>query len=203
MSHTNFIVREPLLDPAQKVVGYQLSWQQRNAGEVDVAAIDALIAFVADEFNDEEKGYLLADSIIFLEAMPGLLQAASLKKLSPKNTVLIFSKRYFGDQQSIDAIKELRTLGFGICLRNADATVLDRSIFSLITHFEVQIDGANLAAQAKTYAALKQSNVQMVARNVGSWQSFEACAALGLSSFVGKLHLTPRQIGRASCRERV
>lgn len=65
MSHTNFIVREPLLDPAQKVVGYQLSWQQRNAGEVDVAAIDALIAFVADEFNDEEKGYLLADSIIF------------------------------------------------------------------------------------------------------------------------------------------
>ncbi len=193
MSQANFIVREPLLDPAQKVIGVQLSWNQKNTnGDVDVSAIDALIAFVAAELSDEEKGFLLGDSLVFLEAMPGLLQAESLKKLSPKNTVLIFSKRYFGDQQSLDAIKDLRQLGFGICLRNADATVLDRSIFSLITHFEVQIDGANLAAQAKTYAALKQSNVQMVARNVGSWQSFEACAALGLSSFVGKLHLTPR-----------
>jgi EAL and modified HD-GYP domain-containing signal transduction protein len=32
----------------------------------------------------------------------------------------------------------------------------------------------------------------MVARQVGSWQDFEACSALGLHSFVGKLHLTPR-----------
>ena len=32
----------------------------------------------------------------------------------------------------------------------------------------------------------------MVARNVSTWQDFDACAALGLDSFVGKLHLIPR-----------
>jgi c-di-GMP-related signal transduction protein len=28
MHQTNFIVREPLLDPQQRVIGYELCWQQ-------------------------------------------------------------------------------------------------------------------------------------------------------------------------------
>ncbi|WP_395012098.1 EAL and HDOD domain-containing protein [Undibacterium sp.] len=193
MSDVKFIVREPLLDPSQRVIGFQLSWQNDvKTAELDTSALSDLMSFVADEFHDEDKGFLLGDSLIFLEAVPGLLQADGLRQLSPKNTVLIFSKRYFGDEVAFEAIKELRGLGFGICLKNADISALERSFFSLITHFEVQLDASKLAAQAKMYAALKQSNVQMVARNVGSWQDFDACAALGLSSFVGKLHLTPR-----------
>jgi len=193
MSDVNFIVREPLLDPTQRVIGFQLSWQAgaKNV-EVDISTLSSLMSFVASEFHDEEKGFLLGDSLIFLEAVPGLLKADGLRQLYAKNTVLIFSKRYFGDPESLEVIKELREQGFGICLRNADITALERSFFSLITHMEVQLDASNLASQAKMYAALKQSNVQMVARNVGSWQDFDACAALGLSSFVGKLHLTPR-----------
>lgn len=30
MYRTNFIVREPLLDPRQRVLGYELSWQQHD-----------------------------------------------------------------------------------------------------------------------------------------------------------------------------
>jgi c-di-GMP-related signal transduction protein len=32
----------------------------------------------------------------------------------------------------------------------------------------------------------------MVGRPVSTWIDFDACAALGLDAFVGKLHLTPR-----------
>jgi EAL and modified HD-GYP domain-containing signal transduction protein len=32
----------------------------------------------------------------------------------------------------------------------------------------------------------------MIARPVSNWADFDACAALGLNAFVGKLHLTPR-----------
>lgn len=191
MSGQSFIVREPLLDPSQRVLGFQLSWHGQKQ-EQDEAALSELMSFVADELNDETNGYLLGDSLIFLEAVPALLQAQGLLNLSAKNTVLIFSKRYFGNQASLDAIKELRNRGFGICLRNADVSALERSFFPLITHMEVLFNATNLAAQAKMYAALKQSNVQMVARNVATWPEFEACSALGLCSFVGKLHLTPR-----------
>lgn len=193
MSGQSFIVREPLLDPKQNVIGFQLSWQNdsKNA-EQSEASLSALMNFVADELNDDEKGFLLGDSVIFLEAVPALLQAEGLLRLPAKNTVLIFSKRYFGNPATLEVIKELRSRGFGICLRNADVSAMERSFFPLITHMEVLFDPANLATQARMYGALKQSNVQMVARNVGSWQDFEACAALGLCSFVGKLHLIPR-----------
>ncbi len=50
----------------------------------------------------------------------------------------------------------------------------------------------DVAAQAKMYAALKHSSVRMVGRPVSTWEDYDACAALGLDAFIGKLHLTPR-----------
>jgi c-di-GMP-related signal transduction protein len=193
MSKENFIVREPLLDRTQKVIGFQLSWQnQSNAIETDPEALSSLLQIVAEQFHDDEKGFLLDDSVIFLEAVPALLKLDVIKKLSPKNTVFILSKRYFSDPEIFADIKELRGLGFGICVRNVEANTLDHSLLGLISHIEVKLDDTNLSSQAKMYATLKQTNVQMVARNVGSWKDFEACANLGLASFVGKLHLIPR-----------
>lgn len=192
MGSANFIVREPLLDPKQRVAGFQLSWQGAGSDELDSSALSTLMSFVAEQLSDEENGFLLPDSVIFLEAFPELLEAEGLRQLSPKNTVLIFSKRYFGDPKSLSIVNELKELGFGICLRNADISALERSFFSIISHIEVTLDPSNFAAQAKMYAALKHSDVQMVARGVANWQDFEACAALGLSCFVGKLHLMPR-----------
>lgn len=193
MSETHFLVREPLLDPKQRVIGFQLSWQHNEqAGELTSDELSDLLEFVADQVMAEDKGFLLGDSVLFLEANAELLSAAGLKKLPPKNTVLILSKRYFADQTTLDAIKELKRLGYGICLRNADLSTLDRAIFPLISYIEVHLTPANFASQAKMYAALKQSNIRMVARKVATWQEFDACSTLGLDSFVGKLHLLPR-----------
>ncbi|MFZ6813176.1 EAL and HDOD domain-containing protein [Undibacterium sp. Rencai35W] len=193
MNETNFIVREPLLDPKQRVIGFQLSWQNSSqAAEFSVDDLNSLMEFVAEKLNDEDTGFLLGDSILFMDAVPELLKAEGLKLLPPKNTVLVLSKRDFTNPETLESIKELRQLGYGICMRGADLSTLERSFFSQISHIEVQLNPANLASQAKVYAALKQSSVRMVARNVLSWQDFDACSALGLDSFVGKLHLTPR-----------
>lgn len=193
MNTENFIVREPLLDKAQRVIGFQLSWQnQSNAVETDPEALSTLLELVADQIHDAEGNFLLDDSVLFLEAVPVLLKLDVVKRLSPKNTVFILSKRYFSDPEILANIRELRTLGFGICVRNVEANMLDQSLLDLISHIEVKLDDAHFSTQARMYATLKQTNVQMVARNVGSWKDFEACSNLGLASFVGKLHLIPR-----------
>ncbi len=193
MSASSFIIREPLLDPKQRVIGLQLFWQQKDANdESNLQTLNELLEFVGDKLNDGEHGFLLGDSLVYLEAAPEFLKAEGLKRLPPKNTVLILHKRYFVDQANLDAIKALRELGYGICLRGAEVTTLERSYISEITHLEVKMTAANFASQAKVYAALKQSSVKMVARGVSAWQDFDACAALSLDSFVGKLHLTPR-----------
>ncbi|WP_295756748.1 EAL and HDOD domain-containing protein [Undibacterium sp.] len=193
MNEVNFIVREPLLDPKQRVIGFQLSWQHpEQVTELSTADLSSLMEFVAEQLVDDETGFLLGESVLFLDAVPELLAAEGLKLLPPKNTVLLLSKRDFTNPATLDAIKELRQLGYGICMKGADLSTLERSFFSQISHIEVRLDAGNFASQAKVYAALKQSSVKMVSRNAASWQDFDACAALGLDSFVGKLHLMPR-----------
>ena len=125
MNEVNFIVREPLLDPKQKVIGFQLSWQNPSLG-VDLTSTDlsSLMEFVSAHLNDEESGFLLGDSVLFLEAVPELLQAEGLRLLSPKHTVLILSKQDFTNSETLELIKELRGLGYGICMRGADLSTL-------------------------------------------------------------------------------
>lgn len=194
MSEVHFIVREPLLDPKQKVIGYQLSWQHAAAapeGE-SLENLNALMDFVGEQLSDEDGNFLLGDNLLFLEAVPSMLQTEGLQQLSPENTVLIMSKRYFADGPELELIKRVREEGYGIAIRGGDLSGLDRTLLSQVTHIEVQLGAANFASQAKTYAALKQSAVRLVARKVATWQDYDACSALGLDCFVGKLHLTPR-----------
>ena len=52
MHETNFIVREPLLDPKQRVIGYELSWHLEPNQVVTDDDLESLIGFVAENVND-------------------------------------------------------------------------------------------------------------------------------------------------------
>ena len=53
MHHKNYIVREPLLDAAQRVIGYELLWQQKGGQPVLDADLEQLVGFVAEHVQDE------------------------------------------------------------------------------------------------------------------------------------------------------
>lgn len=194
MHQVNFIVREPLLDSKQKIIGYELSWSKNasDTGDLRKANLSALIGFVADLLTDEESGWLLGDNLLFLEVVPDLLSVDALQTLSPKHTVLTLSMEELADPGTLSKIIKLRELGFGVALRNANLTAREKPYFSYITHIAVDFSSEDFASQAKVYSSYKQSNLRMLARKIGNWQQFDACASLGLAAFVGKLHLTPR-----------
>jgi EAL and modified HD-GYP domain-containing signal transduction protein len=192
MHQTNFIVREPLLDPKQRVIGYELAWQQNAAQPTSDADLEALVGFVASQFNDEDKGWLLRDKLLFLEAVPAMMSTDALHAMPPEFTVLSIDAAHLNNADTLAAVQGLRAGGVGIALHNADLTQLDRALLASASHVEVRFSGSNVAEQARTYAALKQASVRMVGRPVTTWSDFDACASLGLDAFVGKLHLTPR-----------
>ncbi len=192
MHETNFIVREPLLDPKQRVMGYELSWQQQDNVEVTEDDLEALIGFVAENVNDDELGWLLKDKVLFLDAVPAMLSRDALFHMPPDKTVLTMKASDLADPDTLAAVQGLRAGGVGISIRDGDLAHLGTNLAMSASHVEVRFSGADVAAQARTYAAAKQSNVRMVGRPVSSWEDFDACAALGLDAFVGKLHLTPR-----------
>jgi c-di-GMP-related signal transduction protein len=192
MHQTNFIVREPLLDPKQRVIGYELSWQQNGNEAPDAEALEALIGFVAENVIDEDGGWLLRDKSLFLDAVPAMLSADALHAMPPEHTVLTLQAADLADPDTLAAVRGLRAGGVGISVRDGNLAHLGKNLGMSASYIEVRFTGADVAAQARTYAALKQSAVRMVGRPVTTWAEFDACAALGLDAFVGKLHLTPR-----------
>ena len=192
MHETNFIVREPLLDPKQRVIGYELSWQQLENTPTTDAALEALIGFVAENVNDEEHGWLLKDKILFLDAVPDMLSTDALFAMPPERTVLTMKATDLADPDTLSAVQGLRAGGVGISIRDGDLAHLGANLAMSASYLEVRFAAADVAAQARTYAAAKQSNVRMVGRPVATWEDFDTCAGLGLDAFVGKLHLTPR-----------
>lgn len=191
MHQTSFLVREPLLDPKQRVVGYEIRWQDAGT-PVTSADLEALVGFVASQVNDEEHGWLLRDKLLFLEAVPAMLSTDALHNLPPEHTVLSIQTSALANPDTLAAVQALRAGGVGILLREADLARIGSRLPSICSYVEVRFTGADVAAQARVYAGLKQSSVRMVGRPVATWADFDACSALGLDAFVGKLHLTPR-----------
>ncbi len=192
MHQTNFIVREPLLDPKQRVIGYELSWQQRDGKVPTDQQLEDLVGFVAEHVNHAEQGWLLRDKLLFLDAVPEMLSLDALHSLPPEHTVLTLNIRRLTDPNVRSAVQAVRVGGVGVSIRGADLNLLGRNLSPYATYVEVQFAGVDVASQARTYAAAKNAAVRMVGRPVATWADFDACAALGLDAFVGKLHLTPR-----------
>ncbi|MDB5761657.1 MAG: hypothetical protein JWQ21_652 [Herminiimonas sp.] len=194
MSEPKIIVREPLLDPKQRVFGYELSWQQSgsNAGMASDADIKELVVFAGEQLNDPESGWLLGDSMLFLEATPALLADAALQALPPKGTVLGLTLTDLADADTLAAAETLRGQGFGISLRDIDPLVQDKPPLTHVTHIEVGGSAAELAEQVRNYGARKPAASRIAVRDVGTWQEYDSCASMGLDVFAGKLYLAPR-----------
>ncbi|MDN4052119.1 HDOD domain-containing protein [Massilia sp. YIM B02763] len=192
MHQSNFIVREPLLDPKQRVIGYELCWQQQDGKVVGDADLESLLGFVARHLVDDAQGWLLRDKLLFLDAVPAMFSLDALHALPPERTVLSIRLRDLVDTDHRSAAQALRAGGVGISLRDADLNILGRNLSAIASFAEVRFTGADVATQARSYAAVKSASLRMVGRPVATWADFDACAALGLDAFVGKLHLTPR-----------
>lgn len=192
MHQSNFLVREPLLDPKQRVVGYELTWQQASAAAFTADDLEQLVGFVASQVNGDDGAWLLRDKTLFLQAVPAMLSTDALYNMPPEHTVLSIKTSELANPSTLQAVQALRAGGVGILLREADLARIGNRLPTIASYVEVRFSGADVAAQARSYALLKQSTVHMVGRPVTTWADFDACAALGLDAFVGKLHLTPR-----------
>ncbi len=194
MQEDFFIVREPLVNAQERVLGYELSWHKIAATgrKPSDAEVVGLARFVADHLSDAETGALLGDQLLFIEASPGLLGHEALGALPPKGTVFSLRGSDVASPEAVSAVQAARAFGCGISLRDADLATVDKNLLSHVSYIEVPIGAPDFAAQVRLHRSLHPTSMRMIARQLGSWQAYDTCAQLGLCAFVGHLHLTPR-----------
>jgi c-di-GMP-related signal transduction protein len=189
------IVREPLLNSRERVLGYELSWQHGTGLAVKPSEADAqaLFAFVSEQINDTESSSPLGDHLLLLTATPALLKGHEFSGLPKKRTVLVVHAADLADVETVTAVKVLRTQGYGISLRGADPETVDRGLLPFVTHIEISGATTDFAEKVRQYQALDFYSVRLVARDVADWEQYDLCASMGMDAFAGKLHLTARQ----------
>jgi c-di-GMP-related signal transduction protein len=182
----NFIVREPLLDASQHLVGYELAWQNARNGDLpsDEDLLE-LASFIASQLNHDEHGWLLKDSLLFLEATPAVIAASVVEELSPKNIVFRLTATDLAEEATRQTAIALRQQGFGISLRDAEDLPANSPLLTVVSHIEGRYPSA---LQVKSV----QGGPKTVVHQINDWQAYDACAAVGVESFIGKLYLTPR-----------
>jgi c-di-GMP-related signal transduction protein len=191
MPEMKVIVREPLLDAQQRIIGYALAWQQ---AEMDAcSSVDAdpatLAGLVAETINNEQAGWRLGDQVLFLEAAPALILSDMLATLPSNNIVLVINAGDCADGNVFAALQVLRQQGFGISLRWTDLAEPDKALLSLLTHIELAFSKIDFAVLAQQYALIKQLPIHKVARNIVSWQDYDTCVALGFDLLAGPFQL--------------
>jgi c-di-GMP-related signal transduction protein len=192
-SMNDFIVRNPLLDPKQHILGYELVWQNRQRRSAH-AACEAMLALIVEQFGNEVD--LPSGSTFFVDVAPALLDSMAVRALVPQNFALGLKLAELADPGTLAAVKALREQGFGILLRDAEAIVQDKSLLPVASHLEIRFAGTDVATQAKIYGAVKVTPVRVVASDLKQWKDFDAYAALGIASFAGNLLRQPPQTGK-------
>lgn len=189
MSETKYLVRAPLLDSRQNVLGYKLGWQQneKNNDSSSDADLRQLLAFVGAHAADQL-------GLLYVNALPALLSAEALKNVSPATTVLILKHGDLLDAGHMVLVASLIKRGFGVALQDADIARLisNPALLSIVTQVEVASDHPDLAAISRL-SQHSDSSFSVIVRQFPGWREFDACAALGLNGFFPNLCLAARE----------
>ncbi len=189
-----FLLRQPLLDTKQRIIGYQVGWQHAS-GEAGTASDEesvALLHYAAEQLCDVEGNWLLGDCLLFLPATPAMLEDPVLGILPPQRIVLCLGSADLAAGETAAAATALRKAGYGIMLTDAEALARDKNLLVALSWISFCLSEAEFPAQARIYAALKQSSLHLAGRGIGSWKEFDSCLQLGMHAFAGNQYLQLR-----------
>jgi c-di-GMP-related signal transduction protein len=178
------IVRFPLLDPKQKVLGYKLAWQATHGAGFRPPHLAQLAACMPGGAQGGGSARPGADSLLFLEAPAGPLAPDSLAGLAPATTVISLTAAELAEPAVWAAGTLLRQQGFGLCVRELTTPQPPEEWLPLLTHVQFDWGHAARARQLLPAAEAGQPQPRRVAAGLEHWEEVQASAVLGVDAFV-------------------
>lgn len=203
MVQDDYIVRDPLLDAEQSLIGYALHWARAAIDEANTQReAHALFDGLRNMFNDYEAGSQAGklNYCCYIPASIALLQADVYIELPVRYAGLMVTPDILADTQANEVIRRMRQQGYDILLRRVDINAIRAEWLTTCNLVEVQFEAGNFSAQAKIYALRKQPNLRMAASSVKSWHEYAVCCKLGLTTFAGCFYLTPHPLATGKAR---
>lgn len=182
MPENNYLVRSPLLNPQQRVLGHKLAWQKKTGVTGASVPVKLLSGLQDDSWP----------SILFLQGNPLFLNASERLAMAPNNMVWVLDHEVLTDAD-YPALAALRDEGFGLALRGVNPAYVqaNQALLCMMTHLEAHPDVVKLT---EILELVKQHYpaISVVALQSDQWTDFEACASLGIPVFFEALCRSPQ-----------
>jgi c-di-GMP-related signal transduction protein len=198
-SEQTFVARQPILDEARQVFGYELLYR---AAEADTACVatsdvasarvltDTLLTIGFDTLTDGRKG--------FMNVSRGLLVGEAGSLVPAAMAVLELLESIEADPEVIDACRTLKAAGHTLAL---DDFVPMSGADRLLPYVKVvKVDVLSTSAETRVALArrLLPRGIRMLAEKVETLEMFEAARADGYTLFQGYFFCRPETVSSAS-----
>ncbi len=177
MATQAFLVREPILDRQQELVGYDLRWAGHNGGS-NGADLLALIT------ENDGKAWRLGNRFVVTDQAPTPLESASQL---PKSAYVVELK---GSTATAESAQTLRELGVACCVRTPSPTALPPDIYGALNYLSLDVHQLGDTIK-KVSVSLRKLPAKQIGRNINSMDSFSAAKEAEIDLYQGYWFLHP------------
>lgn len=191
-SENKILVRTPVLDARQNIIGYKLAWQNcfDDSGASHGNDPVQLIECIAPCVNHSTSG------LLFIEGNAASLVTPAMQMLSPAHTVIMLDREELLELADLPLLPQLRKSGFGFGIRNADLAFLkaNRALLRFVGYVEVQADQPDLGLTA-LFGRNTAPPLVIVVNHLDSWPQVIKNGDMGMYGFFSKLCVSSRLDG--------
>jgi EAL and modified HD-GYP domain-containing signal transduction protein len=185
-----FIARQPILDRAQRVIGYELLFRasdmaDRFSGSPEVASArviaDALGSFGLDVMTHGRLAFINLTRSMLLDSVTSLLP--------PKGVVLELLEQIEADDEVLACCRDLKEKGYTLALDDFLPSAANRELIPLVDYVKVDLATvADLPAWVREVQNGRWSAstpVALVAERIETAEDFRRAAEAGMTHFQG------------------
>jgi EAL and modified HD-GYP domain-containing signal transduction protein len=186
MADSPLLVRSPVLNRKQEIVGYDLRLSAKSAADLTEHGLMRLLSGTS-----EQENFFLRLPNRFALTDIGQVEAEKSAGESAGRVVIEVDPSAQPGDALLPQARKWKAAGYGICLQRPYDTQASPEALDLAAYFT--IDGAELSANLeKTCNRLRRHPAKQIAVNVGTPQGFEASYHAGCDFFRGYFFTTPQ-----------
>ena len=191
-----FIGRQPILDPQQKIIGYELLF--RSNGEDNAAHFaddfSAGAQVLVNTLSNMGTEWLMGDKLAFLNVTEVMLSSEFMELLPAKRSVLEIKGEISPSPALLERLQSLHAMGFTFALHLAQISSDNEALIKLCRYIKVDLLSTPLDKLADIVATLKPYNLKIIAEKVETLAAYKRCKECNFDFYQGYYFAHPEII---------
>jgi EAL and modified HD-GYP domain-containing signal transduction protein len=188
----SYLARQPVFDPEQQVIGYELLYRSDHGGLSTVDGTDATRDVIINSYIEIGLDKLVGPHLAFINITRDFI--VNHHRLPPPSSQLVLEilENVEADDEIVAGVKRLIVKGYNIALDDFDLGQSNRNLIQFAHFIKIDILQQGADQLAKMVAALRKFPVKLVAEKVETTAQFELCRELGFDYYQGYSLCHPR-----------